>query len=282
MCFTESLFYPIGITLAYIILLILSLLWYFRFDGLGIPAPLVEESSHERECWKVVDYLNQYFDREFVQQMTELTNMKYLQETGKPLSLTEKEMNIFIGASILMSCLGYPRIRMYWAKTTRVPAIADRITRNRYFCIRANLKVTNDMMVSDEAKKVDRLWKVRSILQRVREGCLKLPREANVAIDEQIIPFTGVCGIKQFVRGKPNPEGLKNFVLAVPSGLVLDFEIYQGKGTFPETTAKSSGLGVGGFAVLRLCETLPNGSHIFFIDFHIAATFRQIGRKKPS
>lgn len=102
-------------------------------------------------------------------------------------------------------------------------------------------------------KKADRLWKVRPLLNIIRNACLTLPRSPNICVDEQIIPFTGKCPVKQFVPGKPNPTGLKNFILASLEGLVLDFEIFQGKGSL----AQKKQHGIGAAVVLKLAETLP-------------------------
>ncbi|CAH1962189.1 unnamed protein product, partial [Acanthoscelides obtectus] len=123
---------------------------------------------------------------------------------------------------------------------------------------RSNLKVVIDGSISEEKRRYDKFWKVRPILEAVLQGCLQLPREKVVAVDEQMIPFTGTCQMKQFVRGKPNPEGLKNFVVAAPDGLVVDFELYQGKNTFPDDSVKR--LGVGPSAVVRLGRTLFPGT----------------------
>ena len=73
---------------------------------------------------------------------------------------------------------------------TRVPRIAEIMSRNRYFRLRNNLKIVDDNDVSDDVKKADRLWKVRPLLDQVRAGCLKMYRGSKVSIDEQMIPFS--------------------------------------------------------------------------------------------
>ena len=89
-----------------------------------------------------------------------------------------------------------------------------------------------------------------------------LNRPNKVAVDEQMIPFTGsTCVMKQFVPNKPNPEGIKNLVLAAPNGLVLDFEFYQGKG---RRLMDDESLTLGEAAVLRLCHSLNDNTHVFF------------------
>lgn len=45
------------------------------------------------------------------------------------------------------------------------------------------------------------------------------------------IPYFGKHGCKQFIRGKPIRFGYKSWSLCTPSGYMVNFEIYQGKGS---------------------------------------------------
>jgi len=81
-----------------------------------------------------------------------------------------------------------------------------------------------------------------------------------VSIDEQMIPFSGQTTMKQFVRGKPHPVGLKNFVAANSDGMMLDFKIYVGAETFHDV---QSALGLAAETVLCLSNTLSPETVIY-------------------
>lgn len=100
------------------------------------------------------------------------------------------------------------------------------------------------------------------MIELIRNRCRALERKPNssFSIDEQMIPFLGRCPVKQYVRNKPRPVGLKNFVLTTSDGLILDFEIYQGV----TSSFEIKKFGLGPSVILRLVQTLPAESYVFF------------------
>ncbi|XP_068082624.1 piggyBac transposable element-derived protein 3-like [Anabrus simplex] len=229
------------------------------------PAPAFEEGVWQGKEQEPHEYFLRYIPTYFFDSVSSCTNQNCLARKGKSLNTTAQEIQVFFGISITMSYLRFPRISMYWAAGTRVAKISDKMSRKHFFSIRSNLKIVVDSDISDDTRSADKFWKVRPLLHLVREGCLQNPRTKRVAIDEQMIPFWGHTSARQYVRGKPNPCGLKNFVCASPDGLPLDFFMYEGKG---DTIIEQYDiLGIGGKVVIRLAKSLPEGCIIYMDRF---------------
>ncbi|GBP29505.1 PiggyBac transposable element-derived protein 3 [Eumeta japonica] len=185
-------------------------------------------------------------------QVAEQTNLYSAQVRNlKSVSTDYIEMIRFTGLQILMGSLKYPQGRLYWSNDLCVPLIRNTMTRDRFFELRNHLHFVDNSARRDNT---DKLWKIRPIITKVQEKCYTLPRSKHLSIDEQMIPFSGRCEYRQYVPSKPNPLGLKNFVLAARVGVVLDFEIYVGSNTLPPQDMADLGLGAG--IVKLLCRTV--------------------------
>ncbi|XP_047219786.1 uncharacterized protein LOC124867405 isoform X1 [Girardinichthys multiradiatus] len=134
---------------------------------------------------------------------------------------------------------------------------------DRFFKLRSNLKVVIDNDVPGDKRDIDKFWRVRPFMNHILNGCHLQARPQCVSIDEQMIPFTGACPFRQYVPSKPNPVGIKNFLLASVDGIVLDFEVYQGAKTLSSQIQDSEGLGLGALVIKCLSETLPADTKVY-------------------
>ena len=82
-------------------------------------------------------------------------------------------------------------------------------------------------------------------------------------MDEQMISFSGSCPYRQYIPKKPNPVGIKNFVMASVGGLMLDFDIYQGAKCLEQQVHPNKYLSLGTMVLPRLSETLTERSQIY-------------------
>ena len=88
-----------------------------------------------------LNYFEQFIDKDLMKMISDCSNAMSLARSGVPLNTSVDELYHFFGACILMSCVRYPKIRMYWSKTLRFTAITDKFTRDRFFRLRRSLKV---------------------------------------------------------------------------------------------------------------------------------------------
>ncbi|CAB3254118.1 unnamed protein product [Arctia plantaginis] len=226
--------------------------------------PLPEDAVRDPGDIKTpYEYFECYFTVEIMEQMALSTNQYYMENTGlqmKPSSLLD--IKKFFGIHAIVGCIKFPRLKMIWSEKYRYDPIANAMSRERFFLLRTNLHCLDVTAVNQtEEQAKTRLWRVQPVIDVVRNRCLQLPRDAgNYSIDEQMIPFEGRCDLKVVVKNKPRPAGLKNFVVTTYNGQVLDFEIYQGSTTY---LPDSENFGIGAAVILRLANTLPEGSFLY-------------------
>nr|CAI5851207.1 unnamed protein product [Callosobruchus analis] len=97
-----------------------------------------------------------------------------------------------------------------------------------------------------------------------------------------MIPFKGTLSIKQYIKSKPSPWGIKSFLLCGSSGLVYDFVVYQGK-TTPLNGEEVANYGIAGGVVLKLCERIPSDQNYkLFADnfFTCIPVIKELREKK--
>ncbi|XP_049307347.1 piggyBac transposable element-derived protein 3-like isoform X1 [Bactrocera dorsalis] len=185
--------------------------------------------------------------------------MYVMSTRGQEVRYQQADFKRFYGCAMIMGCLGFPKIRMYWSHEFQIPAIYNSMSRDKFLQMRSDIHFA-DVSVPDPCNK---LWRVQPVIDLVRNRCNNLATEITQhLIDEQVVPFTGRCPARQTIRSKPRPTGLKNLVCATVSGMIVDIEVFQGAGTFQDC-----GLGHGASIIMRLTKHLPKGSHIYFDRF---------------
>ena len=68
---------------------------------------------------------------------------------------------------------------------------------------------TKDKKRDDET--MDRLFKIRPLLEMLRQNCLSQKPEEHNSIDEQMIPFKGRSFIRRYMPQKPKKWGVQDF-----------------------------------------------------------------------
>ncbi|XP_046686779.1 piggyBac transposable element-derived protein 3-like [Homalodisca vitripennis] len=190
------------------------------------------------------------------------TNIYALQSGNESFNVSIEEMRIFMAILFLSGYCIVPRKRMYWelSPDTHHDTVSKAMSRNkfeeilRYFhvCDNANLDV------SDKFAKIRPLWNM------LNERWLQAyPGDANISIDESMVPYFGRHGAKQHIHGKPIRFGYKVWCVCTRLGYLIQAEPYQGKktgNTIPE-------IGVGGSVVIDILSELPqNKTYSIYMD----------------
>ena len=151
-------------------------------------------------------------------------------------------------------------LKDYWStdETTNLPFFRSVFSRDRFLQIFGSLHAGDP---DDTTKK----GKIQPLLDRLSASfeAAFLPSK-QIAVDESVISFKGRVSFKQYLKGKPNPWGIKAFVLADSStGYMHRLCIYYGKDT---ELIDRPDLGQTVRVVLTLVEPFHNKGYDLYID----------------
>lgn len=137
------------------------------------------------------------------------------------------------------------------------------MSKDRFFQLRNNLHFVNNLEKPDNCKDV--FFKVRPLYDSIRKRYLELPLPEILCVDEQMIPFTGSLSVKQYIKSKPNPWGVKCYLLCGKNGMAYDIILYQ-ESTTELDPAISKKFGLAASVVLKLIENVKTPGHCLFFD----------------
>ena len=185
--------------------------------------------------------------------------------------LTVAKFRAWLGIHFMTHAWRLPVLKRYWSSgtfaTVSVPDFSTFMPYTDFIEIRRNLRF-EDYRKENELKPTDKAWKVRSLLNIVRD----MFKEINPApgqmlsLDEAMAKYTGnKCPVVVGAPSKPIKRGIKFYVLVdYETGVVVDIKLHDGSVT--KAMGENHPGGVVGKHVVDLCETLPGTGYILFID----------------
>ena len=166
-----------------------------------------------------IDFFKLFWTGNITQTLVEQTNLYSVQEQGKNISTCAKEIEQFLGMQILMGIMKLPDYNLYWASKTRKTKIADAMSNKRFKQLREYVHVVDNTKNDKPGKKNDKFFKIRPVVEVVRENSIAIEAEPVHSIDEQIIlAKTKRSGIRQYNPKKPKKWDSKCLSVQVKAG----------------------------------------------------------------
>jgi hypothetical protein len=177
-------------------------------------------------------------------------------------------LQIYIGILLRMGVVHMPHYCMYWSSEFRYNTIADYMSRNEFEDIGRFIHFNDNTELATKHKDpdYDPLFKIRPILERLRQHCLLVAPEQRQSVDEQTIPFKGKNRLRQYLPNKPKKWGFKVMArCCAQTGFTHDFSVYEGKAA-QLAEGERAGYQPADFVIL-LCKTLPqHKNYVIYFD----------------
>lgn len=224
-----------------------------------------------------VQYFRKLFDSDLLTYIVEQTNLYATQtDVASNFHIDTNELEQFIGIILYMSLISVPGTRRYWNSKCGIPQVSNVMPLRRWEQIKRYIHFADNSMLPIEPP--DRIFKIRKLVEGIRKNLNIIPLEQHLSVDEQIVPFKGRSGLKQYNPKKPKKWGYKLFCMAGASGIVYDFEIYTGS---MEQPSHLPNISISSNVVLRLAQIIPeNQNFLLFYDNWFCSAELQVALAK--
>ena len=158
--------------------------------------------AEDMKNWEPIEFYKKFLNNSIFELIVEESNRYAIQcNPFSPLNLSCNKLEQFIGILYAMSLVKMPSTRLYWSKEFYFEKVAGTMPVNRFEKIKKFLHCSDN---------------------------LTRPKNCTLCIDEQIAPFKGKSGLKQFNPKKPKKWGYKLYVLSGIDGLIYNFQVHTG------------------------------------------------------
>jgi len=218
-------------------------------------------------------FFRYFFTADVLAHITEQTMLYSAQQRPQhPIKTSEREIEQFVGIALYMSLVRMASTRNYFSAEFRMPQIADTMTGKRFEELKRFLHLADN----NACDMSDKLHKVRPFTDMLKQRFLRVPMVEGLSVDEQIVPFKGTSGLKQYIPMKPHKWGYKLFMLCGCNGFAYNFEVYTGKQDNIMQQGESD-CGASGNVVIRLARAVPpNVHHKLYFDNYFNSPKLQI------
>ena len=125
-----------------------------------------------------------------------------------------------------MSIVKMPSTHDYWEWNMRYDKIAGVMPTKRFGQIKRFLHLNKNIKMPKDCP--DKLFKVRSLINTIKERLQMIAPTKILCINEQMVPFKGRSKLKWYNPQKPKKCGYQLYVLTSPEGLIFNFQVHHG------------------------------------------------------
>ncbi|CAH2087871.1 unnamed protein product [Euphydryas editha] len=204
-----------------------------------------------------IQFFLHLFPKEIMHFIAEQTNLYIIQKNpNQTFSVTESDIQKFIGIVFRMSLIKLPRVSSHWNTNIRTPTIYETIPNYKFEKIRQHLHFNeNSSMPQRNAPGADKLFKIRPIVAKLNENFSKIIKEEYLCVDEQICSTKARNIMKRYNPKKPHKWGYKIYVLCGVTGFAYKFEIETGAENI--VLPGEPDLGASSNVVVRMARDMP-------------------------